>query len=434
MVSSTALLIGDARTDGLRVALERSGYATHCVRRYDEASLLRERTSPAVVVIVCDGAAGAGALAAARALRTADARLPIVLAVHGGSEAFAVDALRAGVTDYLPAPWTEHDLRRATGTRAASDTRPPAGGGIPAMVGASRAMQHIRDYVQTVGATDTNVLVTGETGTGKELVAQLLHAHSPRRQRAFVSINCAAIPDTLLESELFGHERGAFTGAHAAHEGHLRAADGGTVMLDEIGEMTAYAQAKVLRALDSREVYRLGSTRRLPLDIRVIAATNQDLPALIDAGRFRKDLYYRLNVARVRLPALRERREDIPGLVEHYVRELNGRFQREVQGFTAEALQQLVEYDWPGNVREVKNMIEGAFAELPPRVVTFLDAPAALRDRLREAPPVAHGEREQLIAALAATKWNKSRAADRLHWSRMTLYRKLAKYDLHDPT
>ncbi len=382
-------------------------------------------------MITCDAASAPAALATARTLRARDAHLPIVLVVADGSEAIAVDALRAGVSDYLRAPCAEPELVAAL-ARYRPRAAPAREATAPAMVGSSAAMRQIRAYVETVGATDTNVLVTGETGTGKELVAELLHAHSPRRHRPFVSINCAAIPDTLLESELFGHERGAFTGAHAARDGHLRAADGGTVLLDEIGEMSPYAQAKILRALDTREVYRLGSTRRLPLDVRVIAATNQDLPTLIEDGRFRRDLYYRLNVARVRLPALRERREDIPVIVAHYVCELNHRFQRSVQGFTSEAMQQMVDYDWPGNVREVRNMVEGAFAEMPGHDITFIEVPAELRERLCQASPVSHGERERLLATLVATHWNKSRAAEQLRWSRMTLYRKLAKYDLRE--
>ncbi len=425
-----ALLIGHACLHtGVRAAVERLGWTPHPVTRTDEALAFCDRSTPSLVVIGCDRASASAALASVRALRTRDERLPIILAVADGSEALAIEALRAGVSDYVNSPVSEPELTtRLTRWRP----RPVGDASAPRIVGASAAMRQIRGYIETVAATDTNVLITGETGTGKELVAQLLHTHSPRRHRPFVSLNCAAIPDTLLESELFGHERGAFTGAHVAHEGHLRAAHGGTVMLDEIGEMSPYAQAKILRALDTREVYRLGSTRRLPLDVRVITATNQDLPQLIEDGRFRRDLYYRLNVARVRLPPLRERREDIPAIIEHYVGEQNQRLRRSVRGFTAEALQHLVEYEWPGNVREVRNMIEGAFAELPNHETTFLELPAELRERLRQAP-VCHGERERLLAALVATNWNKSRAAEQLHWSRMTLYRKLAKYHLQEP-
>jgi two-component system response regulator HydG/two-component system response regulator AtoC len=291
-------------------------------------------------------------------------------------------------------------------------------------------MRDLREYIERVAAIDTSVLITGDTGTGKDLVAQMLHRRSPRRHKPFVSINCAAIPDSLLESELFGCERGAFTGADAARPGHLSAAAGGTVLLDEIGEMTPYAQVKILRALDTREIYRLGSTRKLPLDLRVVAATNQDLDELIETGRFRRDLYYRLNVSRVRLPPVRERREDIPALLDYYLADFNRRFRRSVEGFTGEARRLLLEYDWPGNVREMKNVLESLFAELPDRTVTVLDAPPFLRDRLAHRAVVSHDERDRLVFALSTTEWNVSQAARQLHWSRMTVYRKLAKYNL----
>jgi transcriptional regulator with PAS, ATPase and Fis domain len=274
------------------------------------------------------------------------------------------------------------------------------------------------------------VLVTGETGTGKELVAQLLHRLGARCDRPFVCINCAAIPDSLLESELFGCERGAFTGASNARAGHFSAASGGTVLLDEIGEMTPYAQSKILRALDRREIYRLGGTQRIPLDIRVIAATNQNLEQLIEESKFRRDLYYRLYVSRIALPPLRERREDIPLLLSYYARELNARFNRHVQGFTATALQDLIEYDWPGNIREVKNVLESVFAELPAGDVTFIETPRWLRKRLAPDTAAQPDERTQLLSALVATNWNVSKAARQLQWCRMTLYRKIAKYRL----
>jgi DNA-binding NtrC family response regulator len=236
-------------------------------------------------------------------MREFDADLPIVLLAEASSEDLAIAAIKAGVTDYFKVPFevveivsSLHALVRAVSPAPSSSPADPA----PAIVGSSRLMRDLRQYIEKIAAIDTSVLITGETGTGKDLVAQVLHRQGPRRQKPFVSINCAAIPDSLLESELFGCERGAFTGADAARPGHLSAAAGGTVLLDEIGEMTPYAQVKILRALDTREIYRLGSTRKVTLDLRVIAATNQDLDRLIAAGKFRRDLYYRLNVSRIR--------------------------------------------------------------------------------------------------------------------------------------
>jgi DNA-binding NtrC family response regulator len=387
----------------------------------------------AVAIVACEGMTPTEGIAAARHLRQLEPLLPIIVVADPGSEDLAIAAIKAGVADYFKAPLDPDVVARAAAQLASvpdDTTDEPTGGGLDAMVGVSQVVQETRQHIRRLAASDTSVLVTGETGTGKELVAHLLHRLSARCERPFVCINCAAIPDTLLESELFGWERGAFTGASSAHAGHLAAASGGTVLLDEIGEMTPYAQAKILRALDRREVYRLGGTHRVPLDIRVVAATNQNLEQLIGESRFRRDLYYRLHVARISLPPLRERREDIPLLLNHYVRELNRRFNRHIQGFTGTALQELIDYDWPGNVREVRNVLEGVFAELPPGGASLLETPPWLRRRLATTTVGPEDERTRLLSALMATNWNVSETARQLHWCRMTLYRKIAKYQL----
>ncbi len=298
------------------------------------------------------------------------------------------------------------------------------------MVGTSAPMREIKTYIGKVAATDSHVLITGETGTGKELVAEIIHRNSPRASRPFVWINCAAIPDNLLESELFGYERGAFTGAHARKEGQLKLADGGTAFLDEIGDMSPYAQAKILRAIENKAVYRLGGKRSVPLDVRVIAATNQNLEQLVAAEKFRKDLYFRLNVARIHLPPLRERKEDIMPLCAHYLRELNQRFQRQVEGFTADAMASMVQHDWPGNVRELKNLLEAIFVNAPYRWISLADLPEPFSRRAQGTGDLPQSERERLLSALLATNWNLSQAAQRLHWSRMTVYRKMTKYHI----
>jgi DNA-binding NtrC family response regulator len=435
MRTSTALLLAPVQSaPALRAALAREAFDVLDRPLIPEAAAARHRSPVTVAVIACGPGEQLQAVEVARALHASLPHVPIVFVTEASSEELAIAALKAGAIDYcrgaIDPPAVALAARAAAGTAlrdGATSPRPPV------MVGTSRVMSEVHGYLQRVGATDANVLITGETGTGKELAAQLLHWHSARRRRAFVSVNCAAIPDTLLESELFGYERGAFTGANTARDGHLRAADGGSVLLDEIGEMSAFAQAKILRALDTREVCRLGSTKSLPLNVRMIAATNQDLDLLMDQHRFRPDLYYRLNVARVRLPPLRERREDIPALLDHYIRELNARFHRSVTGFTAESLEELVAYEWPGNIREVKNLLEGAFAEMPSRPTSFIEVPAVLRDRVRALRRTLPSERDRLLTALHETNWNKSLAAQRLRWSRMTLYRKLAKYSLNTP-
>jgi two-component system response regulator HydG/two-component system response regulator AtoC len=256
----------------------------------------------------------------------------------------------------------------------------------------------------------------------------MIHRNSARRRSAFVCINCAAIPDTLLESELFGYERGAFTGAVCLKEGWLKAANGGTAFFDEIGDMTPYAQAKILRAIETKELQRLGGQKSVPVNVRVVAATNQDLERLMAEGRFRKDLYFRLNVARVHLPPLRDRKEDIPLLLRHYIRESNRRFGRDVEGFTDEAVEVLLRYGWPGNIRELRNLVEAAFLSLPARRVSALDLPEHFVKQLRIKEDLPQEERDRLLAALLATNWNMSKAAQKLQWSRMTVYRKVAKY------
>jgi transcriptional regulator with PAS, ATPase and Fis domain len=298
------------------------------------------------------------------------------------------------------------------------------------MIGDSSSMREIKSYLLKVATTECTVLITGETGTGKELAAEMIHQNSPRRKKPFVCINCVALPESLLESELFGYERGAFTGAYSSYTGKLNLADGGTVFFDEIGDMAPSAQAKILRAIEGKEIYRLGGRKGIFTDLRVIAATNQDPEQLVADGRFREDLYYRLNVARVHLPALRDRKEEIPPLLAYYLRELNQRYGREVEGFTEEALASLLHYDWPGNVRELKNLLEATFISLPSRKIAFMDLPKMFQIKLKELEGIPQGERDRMLSALFACNWNKSEAAQKLHWSRMTLYRKIAKFHI----
>jgi transcriptional regulator with PAS, ATPase and Fis domain len=245
-----------------------------------------------------------------------------------------------------------------------------------------------------------------------------------------VSINCAAIPDSLLESELFGFERGAFTGAHASCEGKLKLADRGTVFFDEIGDMSPYAQAKILRAIECHELQRLGARRALQVDIRVIAATNLPIEQLAAGDRFRKDLFFRLNVAHIHLPPLRERKDDLLTLVQHFVAECNRKFESTIQTLSAEAIDFLFRHSWPGNIRELKNLIESAFLDLPHPGASHMELPAALSHALRRVERTETSELNRLVRALSETCWNKSQAAKRLQWSRMTLYRKMRRYHL----
>jgi len=272
------------------------------------------------------------------------------------------------------------------------------------------------------------VLITGETGTGKELVAQAIHRLSSRRRKPFVAVNCAAIPDGLLESELFGHERGAFTGAVASRTGRLQQSDGGTLFLDEIGELDLRGQVKLLRALEQREVQPLGGNGTRPLDLRVIAATNQALDARVADQSFRQDLFYRLKVVQLDVPPLRERAEDIPLLIDHFAAIYRREFKRPFGAWSAHHHSLLLHYDWPGNIRELRNVVEASFVHSSARPDARLELPPTLVATLEKTAPL--DERRQLLDALFVTHWNVSHAAKRLNCSRMTLYRKIHQYQL----
>jgi DNA-binding NtrC family response regulator len=390
-----------------------------------------------VVFADSDGAADQ-LIAAGRAVLGVAPQTELILVTGRGSEGLAVAALRAGFADYLNQDASDAEITSRIGSvlahTAPPERLPPRSHGLVEghrMIGETPGIGQTKDLIARIAPTDSNVLITGETGTGKELAAELIHKNSPRRGRPFVCINCAAIPDGLLESELFGYERGAFTGAHTANNGKLGVANGGTVFFDEIGDMSPYAQAKILRAIETKEVQRLGGHRNVLVDVRIVAGTNQDLDTMVRENKFRSDLYFRLNVARIHLPPLRERKRDIQLLLRHSISELNQRFGRRVCGLTPSALDQLLAYDWPGNVRELRNLLEAMFLTLPGSDASIVDIPESVRARLGATNGHRPHERERLMAALVATNWNKSKAAEQLHWSRMTLYRKISKYKLN---
>lgn len=291
-------------------------------------------------------------------------------------------------------------------------------------------MTAVRGYVQKLAKSDASVLISGPTGTGKELVADSIHRASSRRSAPFISVNCAAIPDSLLESELFGYERGAFTGAAESYPGKLRLADHGTVFLDEISEMSPLGQAKILRVLESREVFPLGARRMTKIDVRFLAATNQDLEPMIERHSFRQDLFFRLNVGRVFLPSLKERPEDILELFLYYVRRFNLQHGRRVLEPVPELVERLTAYDWPGNVRELRNCVEAVFIDPPEGPIGLENLPESFQRIFRCHRSDHPCERDAIVSALSHTNWNKKMAARELHWSRMTLYRKLEKYKI----
>jgi two-component system response regulator AtoC len=296
------------------------------------------------------------------------------------------------------------------------------------LLGTSDAIMALRALTPKIARSDAPTLITGATGTGKEHVARRLHMLSSRAHNPFVAINCGAIPDTLFESEVFGFERGAFTGATHSQKGKAVLADGGTLFLDEIGELSPLCQTKLLRMLEEREVQPIGAVRPVKVDLRVIAATNRSVEAQIDEGSFRPDLYFRLNVARIAIPDLCDRPEDIALYFDHFIQRFNARCGGNVRAPDAELMPLLLDYDWPGNVRELRNFVEAVFIDPPEGPIGLDDIPAAFVRLHASYARTGEAERSRIVAALEKTDWNKAAAAKALSWSRMTLYRKLTKY------
>ncbi len=313
------------------------------------------------------------------------------------------------------------------------------------IIGRSSAMARVFERMQRVAPTDSTILITGETGTGKGMVAKQLHALSGRSSQRFMAINCGAIPANLLESELFGHARGAFTGASTTKIGKFEAANGGTVFLDEIGDMSPDLQVKLLRVLEERSFEPVGSNRLVAVDVRIIAATHRDLEAAVKAGRFREDLYYRLHVIPIRLPALRERASDVPLIADHFLRQYSAKLGFEVTGFATEAMTVLKRYTWPGNVRELSNLVERLVVLTGNGLIGVDDLPSKMRTATAVNPPprvelteggvnlqaaVTAFEKKLICQSLEKTNWVKTRAADLLKIKRTTLVEKIKRYDL----
>jgi two-component system response regulator HydG len=381
------------------------------------------------------------------------ADLPVVVITGFGSLETAVGAIRAGAYDFVTKPFKVQDialtleravrhkqlceevkrLRTIVNSSQASDE----------MLGASEPMQKVVDLVNRVAGTETSVLVTGESGTGKELVAKAVHARSRRAQGPFVAINCAAMPESLLESELFGHVKGAFTDARQAREGLFLRANGGTLMLDEIGEMAHGLQAKLLRVLQERAVRPVGGDKEIPFDTRIIAATNRDLDTEVAERRFREDLFYRINVVRIHVPPLRTRGSDVLTLAQHFIERFSATHRTNVKGLSSQAAARLMAYSWPGNVRELQNCIERAVALTRYEVLGVDDLPEKLREYRpqrviidsedpSELLPMDEVERRYVLRVLQAVAGNKTLAAQVLGFDRRTLYRKLERYGAAD--
>jgi DNA-binding NtrC family response regulator len=402
-----------------------------------------------------------GGLEIVKALREADAKAMIVLMTGHASIDSAVEAVKLGAADYLTKPFdlqrlkeTFATVREETERRArmmAVDREVARRVEFAGMIGRSAAIQEVFDLIRRLAPHVRAALISGETGTGKELVARALHQCGPRRARKFVAVNCSAIVETLFESELFGHMRGAFTGATDAKAGLFETADGGTLFLDEIGELPLSMQAKLLRVLETGEVQRVGSLQPVRTDVRVVCATNRDLSAEAAAGRFRSDLLYRLNVVQIALPALRDRREDIPYLTAAFIREFSERFSKSISGVALPAERLLVDAPWPGNIRQLRNVLERACMLTEGPVLTEQDVNASLRPttvgtgapsstRVAEQPAdpdagsaLSSLERQHIMKVIAETGGNKARAARQLGLSRRALYRRLERHGIAEP-
>jgi len=369
--------------------------------------------------------------------------LPVVLMSGHGTIEEAVKAIRLGAVDFVEKPFGPERLQvtveRALELKALqreNERLRTLTGAADEMIGKSRALDQIRAEVQKVAKSDAKVLVSGESGTGKELVARAIHRLSARARGPFEKLNCAALPKDLVESELFGYEKGAFTGAAQMKRGRLEAADKGTLFLDEVGDMSLETQAKFLRAIETGEIERLGGTRTIAVDTRVLAATNKDLPAEIQAGKFREDLYYRLNVVPIHIPPLRARREDVPLLVAHFVERFGAEHPRGPRTVTKEALERLTEYSWPGNIRELKNLIERLLIMTDGDSIDVADVEDALPVNAGDEPVSEiraardKAERDTILAMLRECQWNVSETSRRLGMDRGYLHRKIKRYGL----
>src|SRR5919199_148857 len=451
MPKSRILVIDDeaAIRDSLRMMLEYEGYEVVGAATGQEGLVLAEREAPDLVLLDVK-MPGMDGLEVLDRLRAMNETLPVVVISGHGTISTAVEATKKGAFDFIEKPFASDrvlvSLRNALDQRQLRDENRTLKKAVEVrhqMIGDSPGLRQVMAAVGRAAPTNATVLIQGESGVGKELVARTIHRTSLRTRERFVQVNCAAIPEELIESELFGHEKGSFTGATEKQVGKFEQADRGTIFLDEVGDMSAKAQAKVLRVLQEGEVERLGSARSIKVDVRVIAATNKDLEQEIEKGSFREDLYFRLSVIPIRVPPLRERREDIPALVRHFVDLFSRENNRRPQRFTPAALDYLQKARWKGNVRELKNTVERLIIMTPGEVIDVddlrdvvrLESKPAASDNQKERPGTLRefkesAERAFLVGKLRENNWNISKTAEVIGTPRSNLYKKLEQYGI----
>jgi two-component system response regulator HydG len=449
------LIIDDdlAGTASLALLLKQAGFASTAASTPDEAiDVLRRQPCQLVIqdMNFSRRTSGEEGLALLQRIKALTPALPVVLITAWGSINLAVEGMKAGAADFVTKPWTNQQMLETVKTtlglaasRAAADEQVATRDDLDArfdfgnLVGRDPKMLRVLQLIGRVAPTQASVLITGESGTGKELVAEALHEHSPRARGPFVKLHCAALAETILESELFGHERGAFTGAAARRDGRFQQADGGTLFLDEIGEISPAIQVKLLRFLQERQFERVGGNETIKVDVRILAATNRDLARMVKEGHFREDLYYRLNVISIEMPSLRERPTDIPLLAMHFLRKFAGENEKPVASFADDALAAMTRYEWPGNVRELENAIERSVIICRGDTVRAGDLPAQVATAEKSVPtggPVVPGatlaelEKYAILKTLELTGGSTSRAADILGISTRKVQYRLREY------
>jgi DNA-binding NtrC family response regulator len=433
----------------LSLLLQSWGFEPLLAADASEAMYLAEKQDPDIVIsdVVMPETSGLELL---RMLKASDPQRPVLLITAQATVDNAVEAMKQGARDFLTKPLTDYDKLKALIDDAERElemrrkvrrltARIEDAGGLGDFVGVSKPIREVYDLIESVAQRDVSVMITGESGTGKEVVARTIHRYSRREGKPFLAINAAAIPESLIESELFGHERGAFTGAVATRPGVFEQANGGTLLIDEIAEMPMALQPKLLRVLADGKVRRLGGSFEFEFDVRVLAATNRDPLKAIEDGKLREDLYYRLNVVPISLPPLRARGEDIPLLVQHFVKEFNAKHRLEIEGATDEAVDLLKAYHWPGNVRELRNVIERSTVLVKGSWIDEPDLPAYVRNPSMRAEKltfavgettVADAERELILKTLERAGNNKAEAARQLGVDVKTIYNKLKGYGI----
>lgn len=385
-------------------------------------------------------------------VKDCDPALPVIMITAHATVELSIQALRTGAYDILTKPFEPEELlsrirnalRQTELINENRELKDELASHRSVMVGRSPVLLGVLETARKVAIRDIAVLISGESGTGKELIARDIHQYSHRRDQKFVAISCGAIPEALLESELFGHRKGAFTGADRDHKGLIETANGGTLFLDEIGTLPLNVQKTLLRFLQEQEFYRVGDTTPIKVDVRILSATNLDLPTAVKEGDFREDLYYRLNVVHLRLPSIRERRSDIPLLIAYFVNEQNQRFNTEVKGFTREAMEAMLNHDWPGNVRQISNVVQAALAidcenshyigiDVLARLIQLPNTPVATAQDISEydyATALARFEHDYLGRLLHLCSGNIEEVARRAGMNVATIYRKIKKYEL----